>query len=141
MHVTCPLLRHAYSLTSITLPTKVTYLSTNPNTDLIMSMNNTKSCPSKHVGLFCYRCGRDDFGLNQKSLLAYVCYCSFNQYSRLRTKRKSDHHPSSLYPSGNSPYPLLVKKTRSFNNTSVKMADSYLNTNNDINVDANSEDS
>ena len=41
--------------------------------------------------ILCYQCGRDDFGLNQKSLSAHVCHCSFNPYTTSQIKRKSDH--------------------------------------------------
>ena len=34
----------------------------------MLSKNHIKSRPVKKVGFFCYQCGRDDFGLNQKSL-------------------------------------------------------------------------
>ena len=106
----------------------------------MLSKNHTKSRPIKKAGFFCYRCGRDDFGLNQKSLSAHVCHCSFDPYSTSLTKRKLDHLPSSLHSSGSSPYPLLVKKTRSLNNNTIDTADLYLNTSNDINVDATAEE-
>ena len=66
------------------------------------SKNHAKSRPIKKVGFFCYQCGRDDFELNQKSLSAHVRHCSFNPNSTSQTKRKSDHHPSSLHSSGHS---------------------------------------
>jgi hypothetical protein len=51
--------------------------ATTLNMDML-SKNHTKSHPVKKVGFFCYRCDRDDFGLNQKSLSAHVRYCSFD---------------------------------------------------------------
>ncbi len=56
-------------------------LATNLKIDLIMSKNNTSLFPSKKIGLFCCCCGHNDFGSNQQSLCAHVCYCSFNPYS------------------------------------------------------------
>jgi len=109
------------------------------NTDML-SKSHTKSRPIKKVEFFCYRCGRDNFGLNQKSLSVHVRHCSFDPYSTSLTKRKSDHLPSSLHSSGSSPYPLLVKKTRSLNNNTIDTADLYLNTSNDINVDVTAEE-
>ena len=106
----------------------------------MLSKNHIKSRPVKKVGFFCYRCGRDDFGLNQKSLSAHVRFCSFDQYSTSLTKRKSDHLSSSLHSSGSSPYPLLVKKTRSLNNNTINTANSYLNTSRDNNVDFTAEE-
>ena len=106
----------------------------------MLSKNHTKSHPVKKVGFFCYRCDRDDFGLNQKSLSAHVRYCSFDLYSMSLTKRKSDHLSSSLHSSGTAPYPLLVKKTHSLNNSTVDTANLYLNTSHDNNVDVTAEE-
>jgi len=66
--------------------------ATTLNTDML-SKRHTKSRPIKKVGFFCYRCGHDDFGLNQKSLSAHFCHCSFDPYSMSLTKRESDHLP------------------------------------------------
>jgi hypothetical protein len=133
--------RAKYSTLVSSVPLVLTTLmSTAPLNGTDMSKNNTKSFPIKKVGFFCFRCGRDDFELNQKFLSAHVRYCSFNPYSKSQTKRKSDHHQSSLHSSGSSPNPLLVKKKCSLNNNTVEMANLYLNTSNDYNVDVTAED-
>jgi hypothetical protein len=56
------------------------------------------------------------------------------------TKRKSDHLSSSLHSSGSSPYPLLVKKTRSLNNSTIDTANIYLNTSHENKVDFTAEE-
>ena len=123
----------------INITIKINCISaTTLNTDML-SKSHTKSHPIKKVGFFCFRCGRDDFELNQKFLSAHVQYCLFDPYSTSLTKRKSDHLPSSLHSSGSSPYPLLVKKTCSLNNNTIDTADLYLNTSNDINVNVTAE--
>ena len=113
--------------------------ATTLNTDML-SKNHTKSHPVKKVGFFCYWCGRDDFGLNQKSLSAHVQYCLFDPYSMSLTKRKSDHLSSSLHSSDSSPYPLLVKKIRSLLNSTINTPNLYLNTSHDNNVDFTAEE-
>ena len=61
----------------INITIKINCISaTTLNTDML-SKSHTKSRPIKKVGFFCYRCGRDDFKLNQKSLSAHVRHCSF----------------------------------------------------------------
>ena len=86
-------------------------------------MSKSLSISHKKIGFFCYKCGRDDFGNNQKSLSAHVRYCFFDPYSNSQSKRKSDNRPTCLHSSGTSPYPFLVKKTRVSGNDASGMDD------------------
>ena len=86
-------------------------------------MSNSLSIGRKKIGFFCYKCSRDDFGNNQKSLSAHVQHCFFDPYSNSQSKRKSHNGPTSLHSSGTSPYPFLVKKTRVSGNDASGMDD------------------
>jgi hypothetical protein len=86
-----------------------------------MSNEHLCSFPPKKVGFFCFRCRRDDFGINQKSLSAHVRYCA-------PSKRKSNNQPSGpLHSSGTSPYPFLVKRSCVHYEDAFEFADIYCN--------------
>ena len=105
-----------------------------------MSKEHLSSFSQKKIGFFCYRCRRDNFGNNQKSLSAHVRFCSFDPYSNSQSKRKSDNQPIWLHSSGTSPYPFLVKKTRVSDKDAFEMDMSYQHECNYNDVYSNSED-
>ena len=74
--------------------------------------------PPIKVGFFCFKCGRDDFGNNQKSLSAHVRYCATT------AKKKSNNQSSgTLHSSGTSPFPFLTKRSRNQYEDSFEFAD------------------
>jgi hypothetical protein len=89
-----------------------------------MSNEHPSLCPPKKVGFFCFRCRRDNFGINQKSLSAHVQYCA-------PSKKKSNNQPSGpLHSSSTSPYPFLVKRSRVHYKDAFEFADIYCNESN-----------
>ncbi len=104
-----------FTLTNLYLLVKVIH------TQVIMS--NSLSISRKKIGFFCYKCGRHDFGNNQKFLSAHVWHCFYDAFSNSQSKRKSHNGPTSCHSSGTPPYPFLVKKTRVSGNAASGMDD------------------
>ena len=75
-------------------------------------------CPPIKVGFFCFKCGHDDFDMNQKSLSAHVLYCATT------AKKKSKNQSTGpLHSSGTSPFPFLTKRSRNQYEDSFEFAD------------------
>jgi hypothetical protein len=100
-----------------------------------MSKKYSPSFLQKKIGFFCYRCGHDDFGNNQKSLSAHVQYCSFNPYSNSQSKRKSDNQPIGLH---SSDY-FLGQEDLCFEKDSFELADLHQHESNNYYACLNSE--
>lgn len=67
--------------------------------------------------MFCFKCGRDDFLNNQKSLSNHVRQCT-------ASKRKSSKVClGPLHHSGTSPFPFLTKRSRNLHQDSFEFAD------------------
>jgi hypothetical protein len=100
----------------------------------MMSKENQSTCHPKKVGLFCFRCGRDDFGINQKSLSAHVRYCA-------PSKRKSSNQPvGPSHSSGTSPYPFLTKRSCTHTEYTLELADTYFNGRNHSDANLHSDE-
>ena len=75
-------------------------------------------CPPINVGFFCFKCGRDDFNNNQKSLSAHVRYCA-----TIAKKKSKNQSTGPLHSSGTSPFPFLTKRSRHQYEDSFEFAD------------------
>ena len=77
-------------------------------------MSKQQSTPC--IGLFCYKCLRDDFKNNAQQLKSHVQFCNgpkINDQQRSRKKKKSlvdTFSFSQSHPNGTSQFPFLVNR-------------------------------
>ncbi len=67
------------------------------------------------IGVFCHKCGKDNFGGNTRSLSSHVWYCKLNKIttqSNLPRKNQQDKVALLLHDSGTNSFLFLVRKCK-----------------------------
>jgi hypothetical protein len=65
------------------------------------------------IGVFCHKCGKDNFGVNTRSQSSHVWYCKSNKIttqSNLTRRNQQDNVALQLHDSGTDLFLFLVRK-------------------------------
>jgi hypothetical protein len=72
------------------------------------------------IGVFCYKCGKEDFSGNTQSLLSHVCYCkptsliTSSSINTTKRKHQQDNPSIQFHDAGLDPFSFLVRKRKHF---------------------------
>jgi hypothetical protein len=72
------------------------------------------------IGVFCYKCGKDNFSGNTQSLSSHVRYCkptsliTSSSINSTKRKHQRDNPSVQFHDSGTNTFPFLVRKRKHF---------------------------
>ena len=72
------------------------------------------------IGVFCYKCGKDDFSGNTQSLSSHVRYCkptsliTSSSINTTKRKHQQDNPSVQFHDAGMDPFSFLVRKRKHF---------------------------